>query len=545
MNLFTRARKHIDMNRVKELREEKIKEETIAEVQKQQENILAELKKIEIKESPKYSNWRRECIREFGEWAPIETSGPTNSTSTTFGYFVGGSPVINFETGQQVTFIYSGLDGVENYPTSVTIDQGGGETFQTTPPPFSQIGVQGYPVPLGKGVMRRNKDAEDLRKKQYDENLQKIKDTLKDLGTSWEEMRANNWALVKPDGTSIVLEPIIPGNKQLNWIDNSKITVGKKHRNAGPNQNPFKVRNPDGSITIEFSEIVSVKKFEINDRSINNQLDSSEKYTKQINADVFMKGRVDDIKPAPKFTDTDVSISREDEKFIDDMSHLPKGVDALTGGLGTVGDLAIKYAKGDMTPVTSSPGPSFDKNVLNMINKSLSVPGVTRGSVTDIPYNIPLVRDDTPIIGGKLAGQIINMIDTATKTPTRAALGQFHYEINSSGIEVIDRFNFNDNKNIGALADVPFVGPKLQDIANRLVDIGDRRAIQNGQDPRSDNYGIPIKYTIPWDKVPPGLQNKLDPTATIIPTIKRRKRRRTRKGVQESTWKKLNRHRGS
>ena len=60
MSLFTRARKHIDMNRVKELREEKIKEETIAEIQKQQEDILAELKKIEIKESPKYSNWRRE-----------------------------------------------------------------------------------------------------------------------------------------------------------------------------------------------------------------------------------------------------------------------------------------------------------------------------------------------------------------------------------------------------------------------------------------------------------------------------------------------------
>ena len=60
MSLFTRARKHIDMNRAKELREEKIKEETIAEVQRQQENILAELKRIEVKEDPKYSNWRRD-----------------------------------------------------------------------------------------------------------------------------------------------------------------------------------------------------------------------------------------------------------------------------------------------------------------------------------------------------------------------------------------------------------------------------------------------------------------------------------------------------
>ena len=60
MSLYTRARRHVDMDRVKELREEKIKEEKIAEVQKQQENILTELKKIEIKESPRYSNWRRD-----------------------------------------------------------------------------------------------------------------------------------------------------------------------------------------------------------------------------------------------------------------------------------------------------------------------------------------------------------------------------------------------------------------------------------------------------------------------------------------------------
>ena len=60
MSLFTRARRHVDMNRVKKLREEKIKEEKIAEVKEQQEEILAELKKIEIKESPRYSNWRRD-----------------------------------------------------------------------------------------------------------------------------------------------------------------------------------------------------------------------------------------------------------------------------------------------------------------------------------------------------------------------------------------------------------------------------------------------------------------------------------------------------
>ena len=59
MSLYTKARRHIDMNRVKELREEKIKKEKIAEIQKQQEEILAELAEIE-KEESKYVNWRKE-----------------------------------------------------------------------------------------------------------------------------------------------------------------------------------------------------------------------------------------------------------------------------------------------------------------------------------------------------------------------------------------------------------------------------------------------------------------------------------------------------
>ena len=59
MSLYTRARKHIDMKRVKEMREEKIKREKIAEILRQQEEICAELEYIEAEES-KYVNWRRE-----------------------------------------------------------------------------------------------------------------------------------------------------------------------------------------------------------------------------------------------------------------------------------------------------------------------------------------------------------------------------------------------------------------------------------------------------------------------------------------------------
>ena len=59
MSLYARARKHIDMDRVKELREEKIKREQIAKLVQEQERIRAELEYIEAEES-KYINWRSE-----------------------------------------------------------------------------------------------------------------------------------------------------------------------------------------------------------------------------------------------------------------------------------------------------------------------------------------------------------------------------------------------------------------------------------------------------------------------------------------------------
>jgi len=59
MSLYTRARKHIDMKRVKEMREEKIREEVIAELERQQQEIFADLKEIELEES-RHINWRKE-----------------------------------------------------------------------------------------------------------------------------------------------------------------------------------------------------------------------------------------------------------------------------------------------------------------------------------------------------------------------------------------------------------------------------------------------------------------------------------------------------
>ena len=89
MSLYTRARKHIDMDRVKELREEKIKREQIAKLVQEQERIRAELEYIEAEES-KYINWRRELEEGMNTSGMGMINYPANGdvdiidTSTTF-----------------------------------------------------------------------------------------------------------------------------------------------------------------------------------------------------------------------------------------------------------------------------------------------------------------------------------------------------------------------------------------------------------------------------------------------------------------------------
>lgn len=90
-------------------------------------------------------SWRKNILREFGEWVPVANAGgPTMGTSTTFGYYVGGSPVINGETGQPITYTASGLGGVEALPTTVTIDQGFGDIANVDAPTYNQLSLAGY-----------------------------------------------------------------------------------------------------------------------------------------------------------------------------------------------------------------------------------------------------------------------------------------------------------------------------------------------------------------------------------------------------------------
>jgi hypothetical protein len=515
---------HVGRKEFKKTHQKKLDEQKNLAVKKLEEE--KKIKQLEEVAKPLKSNWRRENLREFGEWAPIETSGPTNSTSTTFGYFVGGSPAVNYETGQRITFTYSGLNGIENYPTSITIDQGFGEVHTTNPPPFSQIGVQGYTAKLNPRYAEAKKKYDEEWKEWERKKEQQQKDieaTLKSFGTSFKDLRSSQY--IKKVGNSyvglIVTNPSRDfGSNLLNNVrvvrlvpcDPSKPMELQRNIIDADGKKSWKLSNAQYSDDVYLGigeqpkapmeqEYLMPRRLDYKD--VNPLLDLGQEYAERVGADYMMGARVEpDLKPAPSFAE----ISPEDEQFIKNLSFTPHMVNLFSPGSGIAGTLALQYAKGDMTPMTRSPGADFDKGVLNMIDAGLTK-GITRGSVTDRAYSGDTVK-------------------AMRQAPVRAAIGQFNYQINSSGLRILDRFNFNDNKSVGILKMIP----GMQGIANRLVDIGNKRAINNGQNPTSDNYGIPIDYTIPWSKVPAQLQNKLDPTATIIPIVMRKKKKRQERG---------------
>ena len=159
MSLYSKARKHIDMNRVKELREEAVKEQKIAEVKEQQEETLAELKKIEIKEDPKYSNWRREInedLIEINEDMTTASMGMINypatgnadivDNATALSGFEGQNAAVSGGTvtltddgdndiadGTHTAFrqAYYTVDGSKSSHLKITISKGGGTSSWT------------------------------------------------------------------------------------------------------------------------------------------------------------------------------------------------------------------------------------------------------------------------------------------------------------------------------------------------------------------------------------------------------------------------------
>ena len=146
MGNYSRILHHLDM---KDVKKRHLKERAAKKIK--EENNRKEAKAIQEIAKKYKSNWREELINE-GEWQPVASGAPTNAVTQTFGYFDGGFPVPNSQTGQQVTMSLSGI-GLQGTQSSTTIDLGFGETMNVSAPTYNQLAMAGYTPPLK--MMRR------------------------------------------------------------------------------------------------------------------------------------------------------------------------------------------------------------------------------------------------------------------------------------------------------------------------------------------------------------------------------------------------------
>jgi len=109
MSLYTKARKHIDMDRVKELREEKIKRKKIADEIREQ--IREELRNFN---SPEFSNWRYDHLDESMTTAALMS---TTLPAT------GDVDLVNVDVSSADTWIGSGNDIGTISATGLSFDQ--------------------------------------------------------------------------------------------------------------------------------------------------------------------------------------------------------------------------------------------------------------------------------------------------------------------------------------------------------------------------------------------------------------------------------------
>ena len=152
MNRYNRIRHHID---IKDVKKRHLEETAVKKLEEKRiENKNQILKSAYEKQK---SDWKEE-LKEFTGWQAVAGEGPTNATSQTFGYFDGGFPVPNSETGQQVTTTASGLGGVEVQPSVVNLDLGFGETMPVNPPTYDQLALAGYAKP----ILMKRRDTEDV-----------------------------------------------------------------------------------------------------------------------------------------------------------------------------------------------------------------------------------------------------------------------------------------------------------------------------------------------------------------------------------------------
>ena len=315
---------HVGRKEFKKTHQKKLDEQKNLAAKKLEEE--KKIKQLEEVAKPLKSDWRKEINLQESDWTPIAGSGPTNSTAQTFSY---SSP--NFETGEPITYTASGLGGVEasNTGGQVFVDLGFGDGQFTNAPTYSQLALAGYAVKLNpKYAEAQKKYKKELAEweKKRDENFQKVKDTLKSFGTSFEELRASKkWVKKLGDGTFVALMPTAADSGVMNWTDNVRVVKLKQAANADPMYIDYNTKQIDPvtgkkrpwmAYNVEIQNDVYLGVGErpkppmeqeylmprrLDYKDVNPLLDLGQEYAERVGADYMMGARVKDAPDAPSF----------------------------------------------------------------------------------------------------------------------------------------------------------------------------------------------------------------------------------------------------
>jgi len=246
---FARALHHLDM---KDVKKRHLKERAAKKIK--EENNRKEAKAIQEIAKKYKSNWREELINE-GEWQPVASGAPTNAVTQNYGYFDGGSPVPNSETGQQVTMSLSGI-GLQGVESSTTIDLGFGETMNVSAPTYSQLAMAGYTPPL---KMVRRGTPEDTNPK-----LDSSQEFVQKIG-------ADVMMNARVSGDLNIISQTNTARKVFMDYLTGKMKAGRWNEYLGKNyiNNALKnaTLNPDGSVTVGDNVIGGARNIEYDEVS--------------------------------------------------------------------------------------------------------------------------------------------------------------------------------------------------------------------------------------------------------------------------------------
>jgi len=491
------------------------------------------------------SYWRRQ-LGLCEDWFPIGGSGPTNSVSQTFAF---GDPA----SGIEVTL--SGLGGVEAHPSTVTID---GETYDA--PTYNQLTMQGYAKPLGFNVNRRT-DFQDVNpyldaSQEFAQKVgadymmnarvqqtirQEVETDLTKIAAKFDSSLIENMgqniklaveSIMNGQQPSLVAPPDPPftGMSHEQMVDETNKVNDKYNKLLEPLQkelDSYAGQLAPAGLVAKINALVEKQSQETNALY--------EKYSKynQEYGDLLAKradewgkfvNAIEDYRKGFSFNPP----SQEVAQVANNTSMLPtfSGVPRynprfsaqLHGGFlfsDAIGS-TLRYAFGlydPKVPFKNSQSRELERSMLNTMSNAINSgtlsrdpgrPGFFKVGVSYDKRGTEEARDDWEGDGSLSNNRLTNM-------SAQGLLQIYSFKPTKKGIIVKDRFNLTGARTIGAAAGLSntlnyYFGTKFsfeQDLANKLIDMGNAQIRKRGGDPNNDaTAGFDLEFIIPWERVP-------------------------------------------